>query len=361
MNNVKDLKPYITSRRPLWHTAEAIRRGHITIAFVGGSITEPGDAKRWADKVADWFVARYPGLIVDVENAAKGATGSLSSILYVDDSVIPYKPDLIFVESAVNDGEQAWGACREGVVRKLLEGTESDIVVTYTYSQAMYDDFLAGTLPRTIRDWEELADHYSLTSVFMSRYTFDLVMSGFLKWEEWLPDGLHPADVGSRFYAEPVCALLEEEIANAKPQTYEIPAPLHADNWGKTYRFPLEKIERHGAWRLVHERRIPTVEYILFTASMTSSLFLKFEGRGFVLRKMENLFHAAYQYRIDGGEWVKKNAPLPAWSLNATDWVREMEPVTGLEDGEHTLEIQPIFAPDGRGSTFELTDIAIIR
>ncbi len=30
MNNVNDLKPYIKTRRPLWHTAEAIRNGHIT-------------------------------------------------------------------------------------------------------------------------------------------------------------------------------------------------------------------------------------------------------------------------------------------------------------------------------------------
>lgn len=361
MTGLQDLMTYIKARRPLWHTAEAVRRGHITIAFVGGSITEPAGGRRWSDKVADWFVARYPGLTVDVENAAKGATGSLSAILYVDDSVISCKPDLVLVETAVNDGENAWGACREGVIRKLLAGCACDIVLTYTYAQTMYPAFLEGKLPPSIMDWEEIAAHYGISSVFMSRYTFDLVNAGFLKWEEWLPDGLHPEHAGSRLYAEPVCALLEREIETAEKEAYAVPAPLHADHWGAAYRFPLEKIERRGAWRMVCERHLPTVEHVLFTASVNASLFLTFEGRGFRLRRIDNLFHAAYRYRVDGGDWVERNDPLPAWAENATDWVREEAPVVGLDAGTHTLEICPIFAVNGRGTTFELTDIAVIR
>ena len=145
---MRDCTQYIHARRPLYHTAEAIRRGHITIGFIGGSITEPvADGHRWSGKIIDWFVAEFPGLIVDEENAAKGATGSLNAILRVEDDILAYNCDLVFVETAVNDGEKAWGACREGILRKLMKNDVCDVVLTYTYSQAMYETMLAGKLP----------------------------------------------------------------------------------------------------------------------------------------------------------------------------------------------------------------------
>ena len=114
------LEKYIHSRRSLFHTAQAIKKGKITIGFVGGSITEPENGKRWSDKIVDWFVFHYPGLIVNVENAAKGATGSLSAVFRVDQDILAQDCDLVFVETTVNDGPKAWGNCREGLLRKLL-------------------------------------------------------------------------------------------------------------------------------------------------------------------------------------------------------------------------------------------------
>lgn len=358
---MNDLNKYIISRRPLYHTAEAIRRGHITIGFIGGSITEPAGSKRWADKIADWFVAEYPGVIVDVENAAKGATGSLSSILYTDDSILPYNCDIVFIESAVNDGPEAWGPCREGVLRKLLKNNSCDIVITYTYAQSMYDSFLNNELPDTIKDWEKIAAYYKISSVFMSRYTFDLVMQGFLLWEEWLPDGLHPEHAGSRLYAEPVCFLLKEQINSSSSSSVPLPIPLYSDNWENTCRMPLSNIKRNGAWRMIHERRIPTVSHILFTASMKSTLIFSFEGRGLIIRIMMNGFHAAYRLRIDGGDWIEMTDPVPDWAVNANDWVREDLPIKDLPAGIHTAEIVPVFLNGGRGSSFELCGIGVIR
>ena len=358
---MRDCTQYIHARRPLYHTAEAIRRGHITIGFIGGSITEPvADGHRWSGKIVDWFVAEFPGLIVDEENAAKGATGSLNAILRVEDDILAYNCDLVFVETAVNDGEKAWGACREGILRKLMKNDVCDVVLTYTYSQAMYETMLAGKLPQTILDWEELAEHYQLSSVHMARYTFDLVMDGFLRWDEWLPDTLHPDHAGSRLYAEPVCRLLRREIDTARPVSIPLPAPLHADNWENVHILPFDQVERVGAWRQVHERRLPSVHHMLCTSSMTSSLRFEFEGTGLLLHLLSGGLFAAYKIRIDGGEWIDKNDPLPAWGLNATDWLREDVPVSGLPAGRHTAEIAPEFAQGGRATRFQLGMIGVI-
>lgn len=356
------MEQYIRARRPLYRTAEAIRRGHITIGFIGGSITEqtPGGVC-WSEKIADWFVYSFPGLTVDVENSAKGAAGTLSAILRVEEDIIGRGCDLIFVETAVNDGEALWGAAREGMIRKLLKDGQSDVVVAYTYCQAMYEDMLAGKIPASIADWEQIAEHYLLSSVFMSRYTFDLVMKGFMRWEEWLPDGLHPQHAGSRLYAEPVCHLLKREIETAQPVDLPVPEPLHADHWEMTHLFPLRQVERRGAWRMIREQRIPSVSYALYTASMTSSLAFSFKGRGLIFHTLANALQAGFRIRIDGGEWIDRNDPLPEWGKTSTDWVREQLVATGLEDCTHQAEVEPLFAPEGKGTNFNLYMIGIIR
>ena len=93
---------------------------------------------------------------------------------------------------------------------------------------------------------------------------------------------------------------------------------------------------------------------------MTSSLRFEFEGTGLLLHLLSGGLFAAYKIRIDGGEWIDKNDPLPAWGLNATDWLREDVPVSGLPAGRHTAEIAPEFAQGGRVTRFQLGMIGVI-
>lgn len=358
---MRDCEYCIHPRRPLYHTAEAIRRGHITIGFIGGSITEPvDDGRRWSDKVVDWFVAEFPGLIVDVENTAKGAAGSLNAILRIEEELLNQHCDLVLIETAVNDGPFSWGACREGMLRKLMKDDTCDVLLTYTYCQSMFDAISAGTLPESIADWEALAEHYHLSSVEMGRYAFDLVMDGFMRWDEWLPDGLHPDDAGSRIYAEPVCRLIKREIDTAQPVRKPLPEPLHADHWEKAHAFPLKDVERRGPWRLVHEHRIPSVHHVLYTDSLNASLFFEFDGTGLLLHLMSSELYAGYKVRIDGGEWIVSNDGAPAWAAKCTDFVRGDRPVFGLPAGHHTAEIAPLFPTGGRSTRFKIGMIGII-
>ena len=57
---------------------------------------------------------------------------------------------------------------------------------------------------------------------------------------------------------------------------------------------------------------------------------------------------------------MDRQEPLPAWGLNATDWLREDVPVSGLPAGRHTAEIAPEFAQGGRATRFQLGMIGVI-
>lgn len=365
-----DIDLFIRRRQPLWHVKRAIERGRITIGFLGGSITEPieepWNGKRWSDKVVNWFVGAFPGVVINVENAAKGATGSQSAIFRVEDDIINRGCDIVFVEYAVNDGgpSDIRSHCREGLIRKLLnsEKADYDIVVTHTFHQPMYEAMLRGEIPASIAEFELLCEHYSLSSVFMGDYAFRELNSGRLRWEEWLPDGLHPGDMGSNVYAVPVTRLLQAEFTEAEASAYTVPAPLYPGHWEKAYKYSLDAIERYGAWRLVREYRMPTVERILFTASVQASLSFRFQGTGLVIFVRFSAYSSDYRYKIDDGAWIVKDDARPDWCTNAVDWIRHDLAATGLTNTEHQVIIEPIFGTKGvcKGSNFELCDIGII-
>lgn len=352
----------IMERSALRRTHAAIARGKITIGFVGGSITDPEKADRWSDKICNWFVYHFPGLIVNVENAAKGATGSAFAIFRVDQDIIPHGCDLIFWECAVNDDEPPHirRRLREGVLRKLLMKTEADIVPVYTYCQKMYGDYLERRLPETIQELEALAEHYHLNSVNMGRYGFETVRKGRMRWTEWLPDGLHPEHRGSSIYAEPVVSLLESAISEGIKN--DLPEPLYEGGWYDAYALDLDAIERIGPWRLNREYRIPTVNRILFTASMDARLKMHFYGTGLMIFVRTNFETAGFKYCLDGSQWETAEDWKPEWAKGAPEWVRCIILATDLSPGEHILELHPVWGEDlnSCGTDFSLCNVGIL-
>ena len=82
------------------HSYEATN-GTLSLAFLGGSITGKPDC--WRAQTLNLFRRLYPDVHWTEVNAAIGGTGSVFGACRVYQDVISYKPDLIFIEFAVND------------------------------------------------------------------------------------------------------------------------------------------------------------------------------------------------------------------------------------------------------------------
>jgi lysophospholipase L1-like esterase len=85
---------------------------------LGGSITAQAG---WRPKTLAWFKKNFPSATFSEINAAIGGTGSDLGVFRLQHDVLDHKPDLLFVEFAVNDGgtepsriQQAM----EGIVRQ---------------------------------------------------------------------------------------------------------------------------------------------------------------------------------------------------------------------------------------------------
>ena len=98
----------------------------VTIAYLGGSITEgltAGPDKCYAKLTYEYFAQKFgTGDNVKCCNAGISGTPSKLGILRLDRDVLSSKPDICFIEFAVNDGnDQDHQNAYESIVQTLLE------------------------------------------------------------------------------------------------------------------------------------------------------------------------------------------------------------------------------------------------
>lgn len=358
-------------RGTLAHTRQALRRGKLTVGFLGGSITDPRPGHNWPEGVCAWLTRTFPKARLVVENAAIGATGSDLAVFRAERDILSRGCDLVFVEYAVNDGgtpTDRRNRTREGLVRKLLADTGRDVVCTYTFCQDMYADMMADRLPPSIAEFEAIAAHYNIGSVWMGLHALNEVRAGQMRWEAWLPDGLHPQHLGSQCYADSVNAFLAQELcgasrrgAKAIPCGARRPAPLFPGNWEHTALLPWDAVSTQGPWRLVRWPHCPWIDQILETAAPGATLAFSFKGRGLMLAFDFGKSAAEFRWRLDGGEWQEEKRERYDW-VGEQGWLRPSLLSDALKPGAHRLELEVIHgnATGCRGTNFRLAFAGIL-
>jgi len=356
-------------RAGLVNTLAALKRKHLTIGFVGGSITESRPGYNWPEAVIAWFCEKFPHVRITVENAALGATGSDLAVWRIKPDVLDRHCDLVFMEYAVNDGgvpTTQRNRTREGCIRQLLADAGRDVVLTYTYSQDFYTDMMAERLPASIAEFEVLASHYNLGSVWMSLNALNEIRSGKMRWEEWLPDGLHPQHRGSLSYADAVNQYLQRELIDA-PNLQGVacasvlPAPVDAKNYQLARRIPLDSIVTTGPWVLRRWQGVPFAPYVLDTAAVGAKLSFDFEGRALVLGFDFGKTSSEFRYRLDGGAWKNSDRDRPDW-CGPSGWYRTFHVADDLPTGMHTFEMELVHgnAPGCTGTNCRLALAGVI-
>lgn len=305
-------------RGPLAKLREKLKSGAATIGFLGGSITEAAPGYNWPEKVLAWLTETYPAVRFTVENAAIGATGSDLACFRVRRDIIDRQCDIVFVEYAVNDhyaDKEIRKRAREGLIRQLLAWGEADIVLVYTYLQAMYADMSGGRVPDSVAELEQLARHYGIGSIWAGLYAFEEVRKGRMDWDEWLPDGLHPTHRGSLSYAQAAIAYLERELqpedadssgvspgesGNRASTTGMMPAPLNDKHWGRVSQLSFADVATEGPWTIRRSSRSVWIDRMLATSAVGAKLSFAFEGTGLALAFDFGKRSADFRYRING-------------------------------------------------------------
>lgn len=219
----------------------------VKVAYLGGSITA---APGWRIQSLEWFQRKYPNAKFEEIHAAIGGTGSDLGVFRLERDVLRHKPDLLFVEFAVNDGgapPERIHKAMEGIVRQTWGANpDTDICYVYTLTEKMLPDLHAGKMPRAASAMEELADQYGIPSIHLGVEVARLEVAGELVFKAPRPkdiatarpmvfssDGVHPhVQTGHQLYVEAI-ARSWPKIASAsgKAQPHHLGKPLRADHW----------------------------------------------------------------------------------------------------------------------------------
>lgn len=246
----------------------------VKIGYLGGSITaQPG----WRPKTLAYFQKTYPQAKFSEIHAAIGGTGSDLGVFRLKQDVLDHKPDLLFVEFAVNDGGAAPEQilrCMEGIVRQTWEALpECDLCFVYTLTQALAPAMLEGKFQRSASAMEKIADHYNIPTIHLAMEVAKLAKEGKLVWKAPLPkteaekkalegkfvfapDSVHPyPETGHELYlAAIVRSMVPIKTAAKSPAAHDVGGPLIATNYEKAKLLPISDAALSPGFTLLDPR-----------------------------------------------------------------------------------------------------------
>lgn len=260
--------PECQPRGGLPNTFQKLAQGErVRIAYLGGSITaQPG----WRPQSLGWFRELFPAATVEEINAAIGGTGSDLGVFRLRHDVLDAKPDLIFVEFAVNDAGAPPAQiyrCMEGIVRQTWRALPStDLCFVYTLAGTMLETLKAEQLPASQAAMEKIASHYGIPSINFGVEVARLEGAGRLVFRGkqpgsetelqalgsrilFSPDGVHPyPDTGHALYLQSLVRAMAFIRPEGKAGPHTLGDPFVADHLEAAKMFPLDRARLGPGW-----------------------------------------------------------------------------------------------------------------
>lgn len=243
----------------------------VRIGYLGGSITAQ---QGWRPKTLAHFQKTYPQAKISEINAAIGGTGSDLGVFRLKQDVLDHKPDLLFVEFAVNDGGAApeqIHQCMEGIVRQTWKTLpDCDICFVYTVTEALVGPLKEGKFQRSASAMESIADHYGIPTIHMGLEVAKLAKEGKLEWRAKLPktdeekkalgdkfvfapDSVHPhVETGHELYlAAIVRSLAPIQEASKAPASHVLKTAFSATNYEQAQLAPITEAQLSSGFSLL--------------------------------------------------------------------------------------------------------------
>ncbi|MDO5580742.1 MAG: SGNH/GDSL hydrolase family protein [Planctomycetia bacterium] len=327
-------------RDGLPNTLARLEKGEqVRIAYLGGSITAQNG---WRVQSMDWFRKQYPSAKLEEIHAAIGGTGSSLGVFRLDQDVLQYNPELVFVEFAVNDGgtspQNIW-CSMEGIVRKIWKAApKTEIAFVYTFSVGQEKCILAGNCSRAASAMEMLADFYGIPSVNFCVPVVQLEQEGKLVYKAPKPeegkihfstDGVHPLPAGHEIYTKLLADAFTEMKKMDRPShmidyASKLDHSFVKDNWENAKAIPIRESMLSGSWNLLDpqdpqrksfEKRLGSAIYTSGTPG--SSLKFRFKGSKAMIYDLLGPNAGQVWITVDG---VKSKHPVARFDSYCTYW-----------------------------------------
>lgn len=336
-----------------WEAFAVKKKG--TVAFIGGSITE---MMGYRVMVEEDLRRRFPETEFTFVNAGISSTCSTTGAHRLTRDVLSTRPDLLFVEFAVNDDQDASHPereCRrgmEGILRQArVANSALDIVVTHFVNPPMLELLKQKKIPVSSGAHEAVAAHYGVSTIDLAREVSERIESNELTWAIY--GGTHPKPAGNRIAADMIDQLLGEawegaeqrEQVNADP--HKLPSVLDPASYSQGRLIAGEKADFDNswvwgvpAWKSIQggKRGRFTQLDMLCSDVADAELNLDFDGQAIGLYVLAGPDAGRVEYSIDGGTF--QTADLFHRFSKGLHYPRTVMLATGLKRGAHRLTMR---------------------
>lgn len=343
-------------RGGLPHFFKKIQEGKtVKVAYLGGSITRADNG--WRDQTFQWLQGHFLKAQFEQIMAGVGGTGSDFGAYRLQNHVLQYHPDLVFVEFAVNDNAKPPKEIKEateGIVRQIWQQNPAiDICFVYTFSKPQLEFYQRGRFPVSASAMETVADYYQIPSISMAFPAVKLISEGKMILQGkansstdplvFSEDGVHPfAETGHKIYAEAIKEHFQLLQKVGKPTKHVLKKVLMPHNLEKATLLTLDKVEKSPGWHQVDSVVVGKPFFSLLSsviASDDTTDFLKiyFKGTAFGIADVMGPSSGQISIRID-------NEPprfINRFDEYTTYYRLNYTIVSGLPDGQHVAIIKP--------------------
>ena len=336
----------------------------VTIAYFGGSITAHNG---WRPMTFKWFQDQFPNAKITMIPASVGGTGSLVGVFRADKDLVAVKPDLVFIEFAVNDGGDARGkpdeviGAIEGIVRKLWrDKNDTDVCIVYTMGAGELPILSKGKFQVAASVHEKVAERYNIPSIHMGMEVTRLSNEGKLvftapatasgKTEDgkiiFSNDAVHPTiPTGHALYADAVMRSMEQMRGMAKPALHELGKPMSGIRWEEAKTIPADgNAVFTGTWDKVTAKDGPACfrfgkrfyewfPFLYRTSVPGSAVTVKFKGTHIGIKGMTGPDSTMISVKVDDQPAVKQCQ----FSVYAASYAYIGGPLPAMADGLHTV------------------------
>lgn len=312
---------------------------HIKIGYLGGSITEGGNASCEAlcyrELVTAGLNAKYQGTTFETVHASIGGTGSDLGVFRMDADMMYADPDMVIIEFAVNDsGLKNAAFYIESIVRKILtKNPETKIVFIYTATQTIAEQsYDLGYLPVSVIRQSSVAKYYGIPEVNVGKKLYDIAKSEGKLFKDYTVDSVHPNDAGFKIYADHILDVIDGLEFNITlreaPIHGELPSAgaialygINADGWESKETWLFRKVSKGYA----------------YADKPGTKLTLEFEGTIFGMYFIMGKDSGIFDYVIDG----KIKGSCDTWDKYCLQFTRSCYKILqeNLNPGKHTVEI----------------------
>ena len=364
-HKLKAYADYITYNAPLTNTYKCLTEDKLlNIVYFGGSVTVGFGAKNasgqntmdtdsWRALTTKWFNNNFPSANIITHNAAIGGTGTFVGALRLENDVISKKPDLVFIEFAINDaycGVSKETAARqlETIVREIRNYNQKcDIVIVLVADQTTSAESPFPALYKTAAAHAEIANAYNLpiinvgASLVVEKLYGDPNSS---EWSTYFIDIVHPSGKGYKEYYNCIeeyltNSLINTDFTGCEKENHEMGAVVSEkllDGNRTTYYGALMEslVEEAVGFTLAPDYTWSSAPKHtgMYRATDIGNASLTFKFTGTELTLWTNLSSgSSLVYTLDGGEEKTYNFVNNGPKAMLKD----------LKSGEHTITIKP--------------------